>query len=540
MSTNQSPSLGFGATQLLDAPASFSRRLNQQTTEAATSNDQYRNQKDLNEPRAFPANDNAAYQLAVISAYRQVFGNVQPMESERLLSAESQLRNGDISVREFVRRLALSDFYRSRYFDAVSPHRAVELNFKHLLGRPPQDEAEISAHVATVATYGFEGEINSYIDSDEYLQTFGEDTVPYPTSWSSPLGQPQSAFNRMAALEQNFAGSDTAVGNKSQLLGNLARGYSLSIRIPAQVYRSGSAGSLNRSSAGGTRGVLMPVRRISADGGDSAPMRGDIYVGFGLGQRDQEVFERSGGETADQVAGLMRAAYRQVMGNPHLMESERCLTAESQFVEGRLSTREFVRAVALSPDYRRRFFESNAPYRFVELNFKHLLGRAPLTQAEVSEHIQRLANEGYEAEINSYIDSDEYQNLFGENTIPFARISSEQGRSQLAFNRHLSLAGGYASSDTVQSASNLVMSVATNTVPSNWSKTSQRINRIGANSGTNEPTGKRYRIVVQAQPAGGRQRTPNASYLVSGKDITSQLGYVHRRGGRILSITEVL
>jgi phycoerythrin-associated linker protein len=540
MSTNQSPAFGFGATQLLDAPASFSRRLNHQATDAATSNDRYRNQQDLNGPGAFTASDNATYQLAVIAAYRQVFGNVQPMESERLLSAESQLRNGDISVREFVRRLALSSFYRSRYFDAVSPHRAVEVNFKHLLGRPPQDEAEISAHVATVATSGFEGEINSYLDSDEYLQTFGEDTVPYSTSWNSPLGQPQSAFNRMAALEQNFAGSDTAVGNKSQLLGNLARGYSLSIKVPSQVYRSGNAGSVNRSLAGGTRGMFEPVRRINADGGDSAPMRGDLYVGFGLGQRDQEVFERSGGETADQIAGLMRATYRQVMGNPHLMESERSLTAESQFVEGRLNTREFVRAVALSPDYRRRFFESNAPYRFVELNFKHLLGRAPLTQAEVSEHIQRLANEGYEAEINSYIDSDEYQNLFGENTIPFARISSEQGRSQLAFNRQLLLAGGYASSDTVQSASNLVMSVATNTVPSNWSNTSQRINRIGANAGTTVPTGKRYRIVVQAQPAGGRQRTPNATYLVSGKDMTSQLGYVHRRGGRILSITEVL
>jgi len=537
---NQSPALGFGATQLLDAPASFSRRPNHQATEAATSNDRFRNQQDLNDPGAFTANDNATYQLAVIAAYRQVFGNVQPMESERLLSAESQLRNGDISVRGFVRRLALSSFYRSRYFDAVSPHRAVELNFKHLLGRPPQNEAEISAHVLTVATSGFEGEINSYLDSDEYLQTFGEDTVPYPTSWNSPLGQPQSAFNRMAALEQNFAGSDTAVGNKSQLLGNLARGYSLSIKVPAQVYRSGNAGSVNRSMAGGTRGMFEPVRRINADGGDSAPMRGDLYVGFGLGQRDQEVFERSGGESADQIAGLIRAAYRQVMGNPHLMESERSLTAESQFAEGRLNTREFVRAVALSPDYRRRFFESNAPYRFVELNFKHLLGRAPLTQAEVSEHIQRLANDGYEAEINSYIDSDEYQNLFGENTIPFARISSEQGRSQLAFNRHLSLAGGYASSDTVQSASNLVMSVATNSVPSNWSNTTQRINRIGANAGTTEPTGKRYRIVVQAQPAGGRQRTPNATYLVSGKDMTSQLGYVHRRGGRILSITEVL
>lgn len=539
MKTNQSLALGFGATQLLDNPARFSRQ-RKLVEEPATSNDRFRNQQCLSAPSAYAANDDSAYQTVVIAAYRQIFGNVRPMESERQLSAESQLRNGDISVREFVRRLALSDFYRSRFFDAVSPHRAVELNFKHLLGRPPRNEEEVSSHVAQIATSGFQGEINSYLNSDEYLQTFGEETVPYPTSWNSPVGQPQSSFNRMAALEQNFAGSDTAIGSKSQLLGNLVRGYKLSIKVPTQVYRSSVAGLIGRSSADSSRGMLDPVKRNSADGGDSTPMRGDLYVGFGLGQRQQEVFERCSGDSACQIATLIRSVYRQVMGNPHLMESERSLKAESQFKEGRLSTREFVRAVALSPDYSRRFFESNAPYRFVELNFKHILGRAPLSQSEVSEHIQRLAMEGYEAEINSYLDCEEYQNNFGENTIPFARISTEQGRSQLAFNRHLALAGGYASSDTLQSASNLVMSVATNTVPSNWSTTTQRINRIGANAGTTEPTGKRFRIVVQAQPAGGRQRTPNASYLVSGKDMTSQLGYIHRRGGRILSIIEVI
>ena len=158
----------------------------------------------------------------------------------------------------------------------------------------------------------------------------------------------------------------------------------------------------------------------------------------------------------------------------------------------------------------------------------------------MSEHIQILANEGYEAEINSYLDGAEYQQSFGENTVPFQRISTEDGRSQLAFNRHLSLAQGFAASDSIQSASSLVASVATNSVPSNWNSTTQRSNRIGATAGTTEATGKRFRIVVQAQSAGGRQRTPNASYLVSGKDMTSQLGYIHRRGGRIVSITEVI
>jgi phycoerythrin-associated linker protein len=537
MSPNTSNALGFGATQLIDGPVSFSRTRTPSNA-AAISNGDFRNQGTKASVDAFAADDETAFATAVRAAYRQVFGNVQPMESERLSSAESMLRNGDISVREFVRTIAKSAFYRSRYFEAVGPHRAVELSFKHLLGRGPVTEGEITTQVSLMAEGGFEAAIDNIIDSDEYQQTFGEDTVPYPSSFNSQPGQPQASFNRIAALEQNFAGSDTAIGSRSQLLNNLAQGYTIRINPPAQVYRSGSVGGF--SGSGSARSAFVPVKRSTADGGDSAPMRGDLYVGFGLGQRVQETFERCDGDSADQINALIRATYRQVMGNPHLMESERSLTAESKFAEGTLSTREFVRAIALSSEYSRRFFETNAPYRFVELNFKHLLGRAPVSQAEVSEHIQRLANEGYEAEINSYLACSEYQETFGENTIPFQRVSTENGRSQVAFNRNLALTQGYASSDTIQSSSTLVASVATNTSPGNWNSTTQRINRIGAVSGTTEPTGKRYRIVVQAQPAGGRQRTPNASYLVSGKDMTTQLGYIHRRGGRIVSITEVI
>lgn len=535
MSNYRSQAQVFGAGQLIDGPISYSRRRTR-SEEAAVTNDSFRNQGTSQALDQFSGDDETSLAMAIKAAYRQVFGNVQPMESERSESAESRLRNGDITVREFVRTIAKSDFYRSRYFDAVAPHRAVELNVKHLLGRAPSAEAEVTAQVSVMAQGGFDAAIDSLVDSDEYLQTFGEDTVPYPRSWTSEVGMPQASFNRIAALEQNFAGSDTAIGGSSQLLENLTQGYTLMIKVPSQVHRSGSG----IGGGGVARNAFTPVKRNTADGGDSAPLRGDLYVGFGLGQREQETYERCPGDSTDQINALIRATYRQVMGNPHLMESERSVTAESKFTEGTLSTREFVRAIGLSAEYSRRFFESNAPYRFVELNFKHFLGRAPISQAEVSEHIQILANEGYEAEINSYLDGAEYQQSFGENTVPFQRISTEDGRSQLAFNRHLSLAQGFAASDSIQSASSLVASVATNSVPSNWNSTTQRSNRIGATAGTTEATGKRFRIVVQAQSAGGRQRTANASYLVSGKDMTSQLGYIHRRGGRIVSITEVI
>jgi phycocyanin-associated rod linker protein len=118
--------------------------------------------------------------IAVITAAnRQVFGNAHLMASERLTSAESQLASGNISVREFIRALAQSELYRQQFFNSTPQVRFIELNFKHLLGRAPQDEAEITAHVNLYIEKGYEAEINSYIDSEEYMKNFGESTVRY-------------------------------------------------------------------------------------------------------------------------------------------------------------------------------------------------------------------------------------------------------------------------------------------------------------------------------------------------------------------------
>ena len=45
------------------------------------------------------------------------------------------------------------------------------------------------------------------------------------------------------------------------------------------------------------------------------------------------------------------------------------------------------------------------PTALWELNFLHLLGRAPQDQREVSEHIVRCVAEGYDAEIDSYLEA---------------------------------------------------------------------------------------------------------------------------------------
>ena len=63
-------------------------------------------------------------QTVIRGVYKYVLGNPHVMESERLTEAESQLSDGSISVREFVRAIAKSDFYRSRYFESCEIGRA--------------------------------------------------------------------------------------------------------------------------------------------------------------------------------------------------------------------------------------------------------------------------------------------------------------------------------------------------------------------------------------------------------------------------------
>ena len=46
------------------------------------------------------------------------------------------------------------------------------------------------------------------------------------------------------------------------------------------------------------------------------------------------------------------------------------------------------------------------------------------------------------------------------------------------------------------------------------------------------PRLKRFRIVVGAQTARSRQRTANSTYLVSGKDMSSQMKYIHAAAAR--------
>ena len=242
-----------------------------------------------------------------------------------------------------------------------------------------------------------------------------------------------------------------------------------------------------------------------------------------------ELWSTSG---VDEVQAVIRAVYKQVLGNPHVMESERLVTAESQLSDRSISVREFVRLVAKSDFYSTRYFQKCAPYRFVELNFLHLLGRAPQDQTEISEHIIRCVEQGYAAEIDSYIDSEEYQSAFGENIVPYYRgRSSEANTKQVGYNRMSALDRGFAQIDSAVKSSQLVYAVATNST--NTIKPS--ISRGGAYAAPE----KMFKIVVTASKFDRPRRRSTTTYIVPGNHMTPQIQRINRTSGKIVSITEV-
>ncbi|MBW4654004.1 MAG: phycobilisome linker polypeptide [Kaiparowitsia implicata GSE-PSE-MK54-09C] len=242
-------------------------------------------------------------QAVIWAAYRQVLGHDHLMGSERLVSAESLLRQGQTSVQDFVRAIALSELYKEKFFYSTPQVRFIELNFKHLLGRAPYDESEISHHVDLYNQQGYDAEINSYLDSAEYQESFGNGVVPHYRGFQTQRGQKTVGFPRMFRLFRGYANSDRAQfgKNRSRLTQEVARNQSMPVVPPVSGVRAVSAkadGSTLVGAAAGDREQLFRVRVVQSASGGATPLRlsnRDLLVPYGQLSARLQQLNRSGG-----------------------------------------------------------------------------------------------------------------------------------------------------------------------------------------------------------------------------------------------------
>ena len=254
-----------------------------------------------------------------------------------------------------------------------------------------------------------------------------------------------------------------------------------------------------------------------------------------------------------EVEAVIRAVYRQVLGNDYIMASERLISSESLLRDGNLTVREFVRSVAKSELYKTKFFYNSFQTRLIELNYKHLLGRAPYDESEVVYHLDLYENKGYDVEIDSYIDSVEYQNNFGDSIVPYYRgFDTQPGQKTVGFTRIFRLYRGYANSDRAQvegTKSRLAQELAGNKASSivgpsgsnsNWSFRAASDIAPKRNLGNAVGEGDRvYRIEVTAirSPGYPSVRRSSTAFIVPYERLSDKIQQIHRQGGKIVSIT---
>ena len=171
-------------------------------------------------------------------------------------------------------------------------------------------------------------------------------------------------------------------------------------------------------------------------------------MGIGIGPRIHSecpygvTFEQYSPDNSAALERVIRTAYRQVYGNLPPTENQRETSLEVRLMNGEISVRDFVNGLAKSDFYKANFFHAVGAQRGIELNFKHLLGRAPLNQQEVQNHIKLQSEEGFDALIDKLTDSAEYTEVFGSDIVPYERShDSYAGMFTRSFNLMRELGG---------------------------------------------------------------------------------------------------
>ena len=137
--------------------------------------------------------------MLIMAAYRQVHNEQQMLDFNRQWFLESQLRSGQITVRDFIRGLVLSDSFRRLTYEANNNYRFVQICIQRLLGRQVYGEREKLAWAVVLASKGLNAFVDELLDCEEYLDNFGYDTVPFQRKRKLPhreLGE--VSFEHMA------------------------------------------------------------------------------------------------------------------------------------------------------------------------------------------------------------------------------------------------------------------------------------------------------------------------------------------------------
>ena len=322
----------------------------------------------------------ASTQAVIRACYRQVFGR-DVFQGQELRVAENRLENGEITVREFVRILAKSDTFRNLYWTSLYVVKAIEYIHRRLLGRPTYGRQEMNKYFDLCSKKGFYALVDALIDSPEYTQAFGEDTVPYER-YLTPGG----------------------------LQLRKARPGSIPEDIGAKVEKKETPRFVELGS--------VPDNRSEPD------VRQRIKQGVTAQRQQSKIFKLTDTNSKVALKTAIAASYRQIFErdiDPYVVQTQ-FTSLESRLGNGEINVKEFIEGLGCSELYIKEFYAPYPNTKVIELGTKHFLGRAPMNQREIQKYNQILSSQGIRAFIGAMVNSMEYSQIFGEDTVPYRRF----------------------------------------------------------------------------------------------------------------------
>ena len=362
----------------------------------------------------------------------------------------TQVRQGQISMREFIRALGRSNEYRRQFYGRFSNSRVVELAFRHFLGRGVSSIEEFRRYFAIVSEQGLNGLVDCLVNGMEYARVFGEETVPYlrdlgeEAQESAGWGSNRKLF-RFSAPFEGAPQYITLYASYRQPLpdqhpyggGNDPIGRHLRSHLPLR-HRFGG----HPPRAVQLRQPPHPDRQRDGPAGpmDSKQFRKAVPRRVGptvktLG-RSPPVAVPSPAVAANPACGVRsraprlssRAVYVQVLGTIGYA-GERNTVEEIKLENGDISLREFARQLARSKAFRRRYWSGLYITKAIEVMHRRILGRPTFGRWEINAYFDTAARKGFYGVVDAMLESREYNDCFGEDTVPYERFITPADRN---------------------------------------------------------------------------------------------------------------
>jgi len=391
----------------------------------------------------------------VKAAYRQIFErDIARAYSQGISDLDSKVKNGEISMREYVRRLGKSPLYRDQFFLPFINSRAVELAFKHFLGRSPESREEVAKYFAIVSKGGLNALVDALVNSREYSDYFGEETVPYlrglgqeaqtARNWGAQfdLFNYSAPFRKVPQFITLFASYNQPLPDQHVYgAGNDPLEIQFGAIFPKETRNPNASPApfgkdtrriLIRNGAGITNQLSNPSATGSID-----PMAPKV---FKLDQTQRDSVKISKGGKSSMVKGLsinnsetstqavIRAIYLQIIGYIPF-SGQRQTAAEIKLESGQISVREFVRILTKSPTFRDRYWSKLYVTKAIEYTHRRLLGRPTYGRQEMNAYFDLASKKGFYAVVDAIMDTKEYEQAFGEDTVPYERYLTPAGVS---------------------------------------------------------------------------------------------------------------